>query len=409
LIRNFNVQELLTVEFIETLVNLMLKSEDDQLVYDASWILIDITHVSNAYSGYLASDGVLKSLFDLMDKTKENQIKKHLLVVFSNLMSEGEAIRQQILNKTEIVNFTFRLMEMDIPIFLRETVVWLFGELFKTKNEDYISQACPYLPRLLIYLGNSFTKEFLKQILYSLTIITSESQNACNILIEAELMPMLLPYLSISEDPEVIELVINIYFNLVVEDGEALEIFADGIDGFGHIEKLLEDIVTDTDKLKKKEYKTLIVEILKLFISMTDCERGVLNKIIRDSKIPKAIYTLFRQGYRKLNDDIVKFLKIALEKGNSKVKTELLRFNIIDMLYSSLSSDNKPHTVKLALEGFKILLHHGAGFVPGMNIVKVELMKIGADTLIDNICTSYNDVEISKLSSEIIQTYFKEN
>jgi hypothetical protein len=405
LIRSSNVQEIIPFGLFQKVVNLMFQANNDQTVYDATWILIDLTHVTNAYSYYLASNEVVKPLFDLLQKTQETQIKRHLLFIFSNLMSEDESIRHQVVANTDIANYILKSMDSEVPLSLRENIVWLFGELFKTRNKNYETQACGYIPKLLSYIDNEFSDDFLKETLYSIKIITAESLMANEMLVKEDIITKLVHLLPSKEDVSIKQFIIEIFINLIDSNQEALEQYEEAPDSFFDLEGLLRNIIT-SDLFKKKDYKDLVHEIIKFLIIMTETNGNILNKIIRDSKIPKAINTLFYLHNKKLNNEVIKFLQRALDRGNTQVKTELLRYGVIDILCASLNIENSD-TIRYALDGIKILLDHGLCFFPQRNIIKEQLGKIGAETMIETICNNHKDELITKFSNEILQTYFK--
>jgi hypothetical protein len=114
---------------------------------------------------------------------------------------------------------------------------------------------------------------------------------------------------------------------------------------------------------------------------MIETNGRILNRIVRNSKIPRILSNVFIEI--KLSDEIIKFFSIALEYGNNRVKTQLIAYNVLEILCFGLNAETKTDTIKYALEGLRELLQHGAGFFEKRNIIKEQMIKMNVDYQID--------------------------
>jgi hypothetical protein len=321
-------------------------------------------------------------------------------------MSEAEPIPQQIISSTDIGNYTLSLMEGDVSFYLRDTVVWLYGELFRSQNEDYVILACEHLPKLVAYIQNPFNDDFFKEALSTIkTISAQDIQQAKDMFIKEEVVKKLENYISLETDLSILHLVLAIYINLVYDSNAILKQITEGTKCFEKLEGMLVQIIQAPLKLKLKENKLMIIEIIRLLITIIETNPKVVNKIIRDTKIPKLLSTIFFEDI-KLNEYIIRFFCRALDYGNKRVKTELIRFNMLDILCISIDPSYRPEIIKISLEGLRGLLEHFTSFFQKKNIIKEQMIKINAESMLEQICTNINDPEISQLSNEILQVYF---
>jgi hypothetical protein len=403
-LKKSNVELIIPFEVFQKVTWLLVTSTNESLIYEASWIVIDVTHKTNIYSSFLANPEVIKPLYELLEKMSVINLIKHILFIFANLMSEAHPIPQQIITNTEIAKYTLKLMEGDITLYLRDTVVWLYGELFKTHSEEYVTLACQHIPKIVAYALNPFNEDFFKESLSTLKTISAQCiKQVKEVLVKEGVVQKFEAYLSLQTDPSTLHQVIAIYINLVNNSQAILRQIDEDTKCFDKVEEMLTQLSLSSEQLNLKDNKYLFVKILHLLTTMIETNGRILNRIVRDSKIPRILSNVFIDN--KLSDEIIKFFSIAMEYGSNRVKTQLIIYNVLEILCFGLNVD-KTDTVKYALEGLRELLQHGAGFFEKRNIIKEQMIKMNVDYQIDQICNNNSDPEISKLSAEIMQTYF---
>jgi hypothetical protein len=409
-IKASNLERLIPFKMFHKVTSLLVSTDNEKIIYEASWILIDVTHIANTYSSFLANPEVIKPLYEVLEKSKENAIIKHLLYIFANLMSENEPIPQQVMTNTNIAGFTLDLMKKDIPLNLRETVVWLFGELFKTQNETYINEACELIPKLVAYTENRFNDNFFKEVINTIKIITARDNKTINkIVIENDILDKLFEFIQETTETSLLIEIISILINLTEENTPFLKQLDQKSDFYNNLKNILATYTTTIDTARSE--KKAIIKTIQLLITMIETNGRVLEKIVRDNKIPKILNFAYNYDIPQLNEEIIKFNQRALEYGSCRIRTELIMYNTLDMFCQVLSKEQTatPDNLRYSLEGIKLLLEHAFGFLQNRNIIKDEMVKLGMEGLIEKMCLDKNNEEISKLSTEIFQTYFQKN
>ena len=120
--KQINVEDVIPFEIFQKLTWLLVSTENELIMYDVSWILIEVTHASNAYSSFLANPEVIKPIFDLVARNTVLNITNHLIFIFANLLNEPEPIPQQIIANTDIIGYTLHTINQEeTPLFLRHS------------------------------------------------------------------------------------------------------------------------------------------------------------------------------------------------------------------------------------------------------------------------------------------------
>ena len=404
--RSMIISDHIPKDLFEMIAMLLFNTNNPKLIYEISWILINITHNTNEYSNFLMSDEYIKPLFQLLRQTSEVSIQKHLFWIFSNLFSEPNS--SILFSKIDIAIYVLEYISKEaIPYSLKDTLLWLIGVLYKTGNQSFIIMSRNYVNILLKYITLVFNPELFSEAIEMIyRMIEAQDQVILEKVNTSDLdIPSILVKYMTPDTP----------YNDLCNIYKIVEIMCIHSNDFGvniktagfldNTDKVFDYVSESYLETPKKVTKECICNIIKAMEDYITTDTRNANKIIRHTDALKNMMNLLQKNTPEINTSIWSFLFTAVNQGDIRVTTEIFRHNLLQVVCQSLNAaETSGLLFKLKL--IQTLLHRGTEYIKDYNVVKDQMEQMGTDTIIEQLALS-QDVEISLISSQIIETYFK--
>jgi hypothetical protein len=349
----------------------------------------------------------LLPFYKLMKKTTDVAIMKHLFWISANLFSEPNS--KIIFAKIDdISNYVLELFALDnLHINLKETLLWLIGVMFKTEEKTFIEKARNYVDIILKYIRVTFNSGLFSEALDTVyRMVECQDDYIMKCINKNKDVPnLLVSYISTETSHADLHNIFKIAEVMTIHSYE----FADGLRDAGMIANssiVFENLVSEYLEKRKKVTKECMLSILNAFKELIDTNKRNANDIIRHTDIPRSLVSLVGLNNIELNNAIWPFLNQTVAEGDTRVGTEILRFNILETVCQSLKETSDSKSTLLCLTFIKTLLHHGTVYLKGINVVKNQMEQSETDTFIEKLTLSH-DKEVSSLAIEICEIYFK--
>lgn len=417
-IRNFSdtlkkgmkVEDHIKPNCFDKVVDLMINSKDNQIIFESSWAIINITNLSSCFSKSLAMSVYIKEMFDLLNSLQEYLLKNHILWVFSNLIGESEENYKIICEQIDLMGYVINCLkeEYSLPSYFKTNLFWLLGNLIKYHNNNYIIASHEIFPIVFKHLKSNLDKSLFMEALYAVDKLSSlYSDESFQLMKEHNISTTLIPYISTKTANYDLKLIIRILIDLSWKDEYNIKAMYEE-DIFDHFENFLgESLVILQSKPNHFSKQTDIIKDLTICIgnfASTGIER-IKDDLIRKTKIPKYLVMLLSfTSSNEIIREVLCFFNSAIDTKISNIKMELLRVNIPELFCQYLSHSDA-EIQRLSLQGILDFLLFADDIMKQQNILKIQLETIGAATEIDNLQQSNND-EVARISFNIMTKYF---
>lgn len=414
--KKMNLEQLIRPDQFNAVLELLLSSDELKIIFETSWIIINITNFSDFYVKLMAKSSNVKMIFNILNKSPDPIIQNHVVWILSNMLGENEDIYNLVVNNCDLARRIIEWIIADCatPNYLKQSCLWTVGNLFKySANDKHVHLVVPALPIICKYLKSTINYDLFSEALYATKRILISADNYDEVyetIMDCKLAVDLITQIQLNLlNLWDLESVVSILGSLIWKDSKYLkELYqADFLDKIETLfaESLL-NIQTENIPLKRKNYyfdlyKTITWCLNNIAISDDD----ITDKIIRHSKIPKHVLEIFNLTSNKnLREEILSFFNSAAESSISKVKTELLRIQILELFCDNLK-DSSIEIQTICLQGIYKFLSYGTEIMKERNIIKEEIERLGIASQVDALQLSSND-EVSKSSNKIINEFF---
>ena len=417
-IRNFTdtldktskIEEFIDQNFFETIMDIIIDSKDLQIVFELSWVLINITKFSSKYTKFLAKSQRIKHLFDLMINIQEFQLKNHFIWILSNIVSESEDTYLAVVKQVDLMKYVVDSIQNEQmnPPYFNSTLFWLLGNLIKYRNISNVEDSYVIFPNVFKYLKSNIDKDLFMEALFAVEKLSSNYLDVSfQLMTEWKIYEILIPYISTKTDFPELRSIFQILIDMSWNSEESMKgMYKTNI--LDYFEKFLSESLvicqSNNSYLTKHclSFKYLLICISNFAASS---KKKIKDELIRNTKIPSYLLELAKcTSNNTLIVEILEVFKNALDTPYSNVKMELLRIPTLELFCQNLS--NKDFQIqRICLDGILTFLLYADDIMKNKNIVKIQLESIGAVTEIDNLQQS-KDEDVAKSSFNIMAKYF---
>ena len=385
----------LSSDIFEDIAYELLKTNNLKMQYEITWIIVDITFKCSNFSNFLMSENFILPFYELMIKTSEYHILKHMIWIFGNLL--GEPNGHILLEKVNFSDFIIKLFqnESNIPSFFKDILFWVYGKLYIYGNENFINNSMSYIPIVIKYISFNINDDIFREALEAVYRMCETEKNEKNKMNK-----------NIHENNNSMD-VAKIY--------KIINSIAINYDDF--IEKLLKekfvertiniiDYLKSTLPDKNKEYKELFKNILNTLENLIDCKKAITHEIVRSTLLPR-IFLSEVNNEKSLDIKIWKFFEIVVNRGDDRTKTEIIRFNIIEKISELIGNEDDTEILFSMLSILLNLLQHGNIYINNFNIIKNQLQLYGMDSKIELLMN--HEIEYISNISWTINKFFNKD
>jgi hypothetical protein len=385
----------------------LFNTNDPKLLYEISWIIIDVTHNFSEYSNFLMSDEFIIPLYQLLRDTTEVAILKHLFWIFANLFSEENS--RIIFSKIDIASYVLEYFAGDnIHFILKDTLLWIIVFMFKTNDNGFIEQAVGIVPYVVRYLNLTFNSDIFTEALDTVYRM-SETQNEAIIqqinIDKKDIPTLIVSYINVQTQLEDLHSLYKIANSMIYNSIE----FSERLRKAGIINNsatIFDHLTNNYINNRRKEVKECLAYILETLGSLVHNNKFNAHEIIRNTNIPKNILALLAINNYELNQAIWGFFNVVVSYGGDRIGTEILRHGLVDKVCESLTQTNDKKLILICLKFMETILIHGALYIVGLNLISHRMERMEIDTILEKL-SLIDDHEISKIASKLYESFFK--
>jgi hypothetical protein len=417
-IRNFSdtlkkgmkVEDLIKPNNFDKIIDFMMNSRDNKIIFESSWAIINITNHSTYYSKSLAKSQYIMEIFKLLNCLQDFILKNHIIWVFSNLIGDNEENSEIICSQVDLMSYVINNLKAEntLPSYFKSNLFWLLGNLIKYRKIEYVHASHGIYPIVFKYLKSNIDKNIFMEALFATEKLSCLYMDEnFELMKEHHVAVMLIPYISTKSPKFELKIILRILADLTWKDEYNIKAMYEE-DIFDHFENYLSETLVLSES--RPDYISKQTDVLKDFIlCIGNFASTVIEKIkddlIRKTKIPKYLVNLLKySSSNQVIREIICSFNNALDTKISNIKMELLRINIPELFCQYLSISDV-EIQRICLQGILNFLLYADDIMKQQNILKIQLETIGAVTEIDNLQQS-NDDEVAKISFNIMTKYF---
>lgn len=411
--KNSKIENLIHKDCFDTVIELLLNSKDNSVIFESSWVVINITNYSSYYANYLAMSDRIKDLFELLKSLDKFLLNNHLIWIFCNLLGESVEAHQSVTSKVDLMSFVCEHIrnEDDLPNYFKSNLFWLLGNIIKYQKAEYVEACLNIFPYVFKYLRSNLDKNLFVEALFAVEKLSNNHvKEIFDLFQKYEISLILIQYINTKSDSYELRLIFKILIDLSWTDEYNIKILYEA-----NIFKIFENFLSESliQQQSRQEYLTKNIFIIKdLIIVISNFASTEIQKVrdvlVRKTKILSYLLEVLK--YTSKKEIIVEVLHVlvnSLMTEVSNIKMELLRVEIPEVFCQYLSNDDV-EIQALSLKGILNFLLYADEIMEGHNIMKVQLESLGAVTIIDNLQQSKDD-EVAKISFNIMTKYFLNN
>lgn len=391
---------------LNQLIKILATSDNRQVTYEISWIIINLTYNADTYVHMLAKEDIIQALFQVLVQSTEYPIIMNLVWIFANLLSDDESIYNLIVSTTGIVDYIVKMMtnESDLPNYLKCKVLWALANILKYPNEVNFKKVYSLVPIIFKFLkSNLFQDNFSEALGTVARLCRTKNEELLKNMVNFDLIEILVNYIKSSTDLNDLDNILKILGDLAYRRERFVKLINE-TNFIDRIESLLEDQLRSVKNMrsipsKDKQFIKHIIWCINNVISANiEWSRNI---IVRHTKIPQYVLELEKIISDVLVvEEIVMFFALALENGSFKVKTELIRLPVLELFKKMIDLNNVDIQI-LALRGILHFLEFGMHLMRDKNIIKIELENEGVNSMVEKL-TLNDDTTIQNLSTSIM-------
>lgn len=398
-------------ENFSKLINILLSSEDLRVIFEVSWIFINITKNTGAYNSFFTEETYLRKTFEMLNVVEDFEVKNHLLWIFSNIISDSRDTMDKITSTIEVNSYVFNVLtssDFNIPNFFKSTAIWYLGKLIRFASEELIAKCIDVFPYILKYLRSSIVKQIFDETLDTVRKFCDiDDPIVAKYLKENSMPETLSEYISQETDQVALKNIFAILASVTYfYDSVTRSLHENGM--LMRLESFLAELIQSKQNTKyfKNKDQQLLENLMWLITNVAGCEiEKVRERMIRKTKIPKLLLQILSQtSHKNLILSILEVFVAALHSKSDILKTELLRIKIPEVFFEHLENPEESIQFK-SLQGIKFFLHFGEKIMSERNIVKLALDMMGLGTTLENMENS-NNPQLAELSKNILKGYF---
>lgn len=441
--------------------------EELKIKYETSWIIINLTSESEKFceglldvKNLIRLDEILQELIDTNNnnnfntkfkKTSTNDVIRHILWIFSNLLAEDSQYNKIIRNtikledrfdyfftNTEYVN---NLNNPDTRNVI-QVLLWMSANFLR-----YIFSDAKYIHKnLLIHVinimkyasvnsENNSCIDIVRDCLETLIYFTN-CEALIPIFIENDAVPVLINAFSLvssnHNDQNINSNSNQIYediFNIVKLLSELLTVedkLINKILEYPVIEKFLEILVSINsnhttmlieDSHNYENDSKILKEVCLAISNITASTHENIEKIILNEKMVENLLNIYEKFGNSVKYEIYHIFFNAFHGGNSYIRSQIIRRNIhrlyidkFNEIYISEKNMTKTTSkiIKVILDSFLIFLEFGEKNMTKINFIKVEMENGNVVALLEKLQFSQNS-ELYEVAHKLLIRYWTED
>ncbi len=412
---NSHIKHDITEMNIKDIFNLMVKVDDSQIIFEAAWVLINLTQSSELYTNMIAKcDDIITGLFDLLKSKKDFRVKNQILWIFANLIGESEEIFHSIKNCVDIINYVCNQISVDsdLPIYFKQNLFWITANFLKYKTftiEDSFYSIFSIFPIIIQHIKTQ--NEFLfSEVLFCVFKLAHHLKDEVfEFLKNSEITKTIVPLISIKTYYFDLRHIIAIIMNLSWKDDTNIEEMFN-LNIYDYMEQFLFDYLNllksgENSIIKRNVY--LLKDFLTCISNFASCDKkNIQEALVKDKKIKKYLIELLEYfSNKEIVHEVLLIFYNLLGSDNKKIKTEILRIQVPELFLEYLARDYDSELKSLCLNGIKDFLEYGGYMMPEKNIVLDHLTLLGLPCELDKLSNDANE-ELAEISNQIYNIYY---
>jgi len=407
--KNCKVEEFIDQNLFETLCDIMINSNDLQVVYELSLAIINITKFSSIYTSILANSKRIKDIFKLMVNIPEYQLKNLFVWIFSNIIGDSEETYTACVAQVDLMSYAVDCIrnEQINPPYHNTTLFWLLGNLIKYRSSN-VNQSYQIFPIIFKYLKSYIDRGLFEEALFAVEKLSSNyTEESFELMNEWKIYDILIPFISTKTDFSELRSIFKILVDISWNDEKSIVgMYKSKILDYFEIflsETLIISKSNVSYYIKHNETFRYLLICISNFAATSKQE--IKDELIRSTKIPFFLLELVKLSSKNtILIEVLEVFKNALDTSYSNIKMELLRIQTLELFCDNLPKQDF-EIQRLCLGGILNFLLYADEIMKNKNIVKIQLETLGAVTHIDNLQQS-TDEGVAIISYNIMEKYF---
>ncbi|KAL3319645.1 Importin subunit alpha-4 [Cichlidogyrus casuarinus] len=381
------IDELIEGGILPSLVD-CLQSPDSSLQFEAAWALTNIASGNSQQTAMVVSSGAVKHFLNLLSSPHPN-VCEQCVWALGNIIGDGPRFRDYLIEQG-VIPPLLRLLEQNLPTGFLRNITWVLVNLCRNKDPPPPPEAIRQLLPALLFLIKKPDNNIMVDTVWALSYLSDGGATQIDMVIEAEIVPHLVPLLSHS------------HFKAQTAALRALGNIVTGNDN--QTQKVLDaGALSHFPSLLRHSREKMHKEAVWFLSNIAAGNQSQIQELIDQDLVPLIVEHLDKSAY-VVQKEAAWAISNMIINGSCEQLRYLIRQNIVLPMCRMLTIKDV-QIVQIVLDGLLNLLRNSNEF---REMVVRQIEECGGLDSIEDL-QRHKNAEIYSFAYNIISSFFSED